>query len=184
MKIPQWMMWVERVPRPERNGLKGAVMMLSLMWFILMPMSGDGDSPVAAIVCEIMPWKCLNRASGSGDERYVHEWRFLTNIHFGRPSKNAISRCSCHIDLEHGTAITHKVYDQSATCESVGWGSVDEGKDLEAWTPLCETWYGAGLKCQFVGYMNGKQEFAETESGDRYRYHCTSDPKYSMPGTY
>lgn len=152
--MSHWMLWVELLPKPERNGMKGAILMTSFLWFVLTPLpSGTEGSAIGSVMCEIMPWKCLETSSVVGNLRPYHEWRLISNIHFGAPRMRGVSECSCHADILYPDGVLeHGVFEQSIACESVY-------RDL----PERTEWQGNPAIVQF-------------------RYHCTDDPRYSKPG--
>lgn len=87
--------WIDRLPRPDRSGVIGAVMMVNLWITIVTPVGGGIPG-----ICEIMPWKCRQRE----DDRQRRQYQTTKLAFYGHGKSKPI--CACHYDVrlagEHG----------------------------------------------------------------------------------
>jgi len=169
-----WMLWVERLPRPERNGLKGVVMMMAFMWFVVAPISGGG--PIDAVICEVMPWKCLGRGLAQSDAACERRKRY-----HAMPLIDPLARgtgpkiCSCHLDLHFaGKPVRHlrEIADQQCDSDYVSPREWTEARN----PPGCgehNNWSCTALYVLIRSSRAGSVEIIEMKDGEgEYRYHC------------
>jgi hypothetical protein len=171
---------IERLPLPERSGTKGAILALVFLSWGITPI-GTGGTPLDAIVCEIAPWKCLNRGdSDLPESANVRVWRFVSNVYFGPPKTKGLAQCSCHYDYRKDGSIMHLTFDRSPTCDSVRGEESDQNRDFEVWQDMCAERGNDGI-CSSGTVLRAPDSLVWLEDGE-WRYHCTKDSRYSRVG--
>lgn len=177
--------WIDRLPRPERSGTIGAIMMFNLLVALVIPM-GIGKP---SLMCTLMPLSSVCGDGGDADDQagatqeHTSEWRYISNVYFGPSSRSGKTECTCHFDVKSGNELWHEVVSQSPTCDSVRGYKLESGRDLEQWKDSC--WHrNESGQCdggQFMTlYVEGRTIEFKIESATRY--HCTNDAKYSSMG--
>jgi hypothetical protein len=191
---------IERLPLPQRSGVKGIILMLSLAWFIFVPLpTGNEGGLVDNVLCAIMPWKCID--NGEGEKRWeafrAHQagvsqrpWHWVRNVYIfsaGAGFANNKELCTCHLDIRRpdGT-IEHITYDTSATCDSVEGRTYRDGQRYTDWRinepGRVELWNSQWDGRTACGAIHGIKKFVVVPSGGAFRFHCTSDGRYAIPG--